>query len=145
MASGLGFEGESPGILMIRTGIFGFLLICSKQVFMIGLSMTGKVMDLLQIPNNVTLTTPDSNFFSGVDASWVLVIIVGVVLGFQLLKLFFEIGERYVIVCILTLCAPLRFAMGGSKSTKDIFSGYVRTFVSMLVMLVMNRPLAKLI
>jgi len=57
MASGLGFEGEAPGILLIRTGIFGFLLLASKQIFQIGIGMTGKVMDMISIPGSVTLTT----------------------------------------------------------------------------------------
>jgi hypothetical protein len=138
MASGLGFAGEAPGVLLIRTGIFGFLLIFSRQVCQIGLGMAGTIMEMMKIPDKVELTTPNDSFFGGMDSSWVLVIIVGIVLGFQLLKLFFEIGERYVIVCIMTLCAPLGFAMGGSKSTKEIFSGYIRTYASMLLMMVMN-------
>ena len=39
MFAGLGFETESPAILLVRTFLFGFLLIMSKQVCEIGLSI----------------------------------------------------------------------------------------------------------
>lgn len=66
-------------------------------------------------------------------------------IGAQLIKLFFEIGERYVVVAILTLFSPVAFAMGGSRSTKDICSGFVRTYASMILLLVSNVLFLKLI
>ena len=36
MFAGLGFETESPAILLVRTSLFGFLLIMSKQICEIG-------------------------------------------------------------------------------------------------------------
>ena len=74
---------------------------------------------MLGITNNVTITTPDESVFDSIDASWLLVIIIGFILGFQLIKLFFEIAKRYVVVAVLTLLCPVGLAMGGSKSTKD--------------------------
>ena len=72
-------------------------------------------------------------------------IIIGVILGFQLIKLFFEIGEQYVIICILILLSPLGFAMGGSRATKNKLTGYICTFVSTVLMMVMNVLLLNLI
>lgn len=79
------------------------------------------------------------------NAGWLIVIIVNVVIQWQLIRLFFEVAERYVILCVLTYCAPLAFAMGGSKSTSDIFRGWLRMFVSMCVLMVFNLVFVKLV
>ncbi len=145
MFAGFGFETESPIILLMRTFLFGFLLIFSGDICEIGLSIGKRVIDLLGIPGNITLTMPSDSMFTGLGASWLLVIIIGFILGFQLIKLFFEIAERYVVVAILTLLMPVGLAMGGSKSTKDICTSYIRTYASMIVMMVMNVLFLKLI
>ena len=145
MFAGFGFETESPAILLMRTGLFGFLLIFSKSICEIGLSIGKNIIDLLGIPSNITLTMPNDNMFTGLGASWLLVIVIGFILGFQLIKLFFEIAERYVVVAVLTLLCPVGLAMGGSKSTKDICVGFMRTYISMIVMMVMNVLFLKLI
>lgn len=145
MFAGLGFETESPAILLFRTAIFGTLLIFSYDICDIGLSLGKNVINLLGIPDKVEITFPDESFFESMGASWILVIIIGFILGFQLIRLFFEIAERYVIVAILTLLCPVGLAMGGSKSTKDICVGYIRTYASMVVMMVMNVLFLKLI
>lgn len=145
MFAGFGFETESPAILLMRTGLFGFLLIFSKNICEIGLSIGKNIIDLLGIPSNITLTMPNDGMFTGLGASWLLVIVIGFILGFQLIKLFFEIAERYVVVAVLTLLCPVGLAMGGSKSTKDICVGFMRTYISMIVMMVMNVLFLKLI
>lgn len=145
MFAGFGFETESPAILLLRTFLFGFLLIFAGDICEIGLSIGRRVIDLLGIPSSVTLTLPNDSMFSGVGSSWLLVIIIGFVLGFQLIKLFFEIAERYVVVAVLTMLCPVGLAFGGSKSTKDICSGFIRTYASMIVMMVMNVLFLKLI
>lgn len=145
MFAGFGFETESPAILLFRTALFGTLLMFSKDICDIGLSIGKNVMTLIGIPTSVTITTPDDSAFGGMGASWLLVIIIGFILGFQLIKLFFEIAERYVVVAVLTLLCPVGLAMGGSKSTKDICTGFIRTYASMIVMMVMNVLFLKLI
>lgn len=144
--SGAGFEAEDPKILFLRSFVFAFLLLASRQICDIGSSITGTVIDMLELPNAINVTTPDESMFSlGSGAKWLLVIIVGVVLMVQMVKLLFEIGERYVITSVLTFFAPLAFAMGGSKNTNDIFKGWVRMYCSMLVMMIMNIVFLKLI
>lgn len=145
MFAGFGFETESPAILLLRTGLFGVLLVFSRDICDIGLSIGKRVIDLVGIPTNVVLTMPQDSTFSGLGAGWLLVIIIGFILGFQLIKLFFEIAERYVVVAVLTLLCPVGLAMGGSKSTKDICVGFIRTYASMIVMMVMNVLFLKLI
>lgn len=145
MLAGLGFETESPASLLARTGIYGFLLLTSKPICLFGLSLGGQIIDLLNVPRSIKITSPDATLFTSLgDSSWIMVIIIGTVIGFQFIKLFFEIGERYVIVCILTLLAPLGFSMGGSKATKDIATGYIRMFASMIIMMILNVLFLKL-
>ena len=145
MFAGLGFETESPAILLVRTFLFGFLLIMSKQVCEIGLSIGKTLMELIGLPEKASITFPDDSMFPDLTSSWLLIVIIGVLIGLQLIKLFFEIGERYVVVAILTLFSPIAFAMGGSRSTKDICSGFVRTYASMILLLVSNVLFLKLI
>ncbi len=144
MMSGLGFEGEEPRILIMRTFVFAFLLLCSRQICDIGLSLSATVVDLLQIPDSVSLPDLSSNMFS-IDASWLLVLIMGIILIFQLIKFFFEVGERYVIVGVLTILSPLAFAMGVSRNTMDIFKGWARMYGSMCLMMILNVVFVKLI
>lgn len=135
MATGLGFEGEDPKLLFTRTFVFGFLLLASQQICDIGLSISSRVITLLQIPTSVIITIPDESNFS-IGASWLLIIIVGFVIMWQFVKLCFEVAERYVVTAILVLMAPLAFGMGGSKNTEDIFKGWCRMFGSMCVMMI---------
>ena len=145
MVSGIGFEGEDPKLLFTRTFVFSFLLVASRQVCAIGLGLTSTVIDLLQIPDAVNINTPDESFFGMFDGAWLLVVIVGIILIWQIVKFFFEVGERYVVLAVLTFMAPLAFGMGGSKNTEDIFKGWARMYGSMCVMMLMNVVFLKLL
>jgi hypothetical protein len=94
MMSGLGFEGDDPKVLAARTLIFGFLLTASRQICDIGLGISASVVTMLQVPSSVSLPKFDLNMFA-FDASWLVVIIMGVILFFQMVKFFFQVGERY--------------------------------------------------
>ncbi len=144
MVIGLGFEGEDPKLLFTRTFVFAFLLLVSQQICEIGLGISSQVIALLQVPTSVTITIPDENNFT-IGASWLLIIIVGIVVMWQFVKLCFEVAERYVVTAILVLMAPLAFGMGGSKNTEDIFKGWCRMFGSMCVMMIMNVIFLKLL
>lgn len=138
MAVGIGFEGEDPKLLFARTFVFAFLLLASPQICEIGLSMTSKIIELLQIPDAVNVTFVDESVFGAIGAAWLLVIIFGIIVMFKVFKLLLEIAERYVILAMLTITAPLAFAMGGSKSTSEIFTGWCRMFGSMCLLMVTN-------
>lgn len=138
MASGLGFEGEDPKLLFARTFVFAFLLLASPQICDIGLSITSRIIDLLQIPDAVNVQLVDESVFGSLTAAWLLVIIFGVIIMFKVFKLLLEIAERYVILAMLTITAPLAFSMGGSKSTSEIFTGWCRMFGSMCLLMVTN-------
>jgi len=138
MASGLGFEGEDPKLLFARTFVFAFLLLASPQICELGLELTSRVMEALEIPDAVHVTLVDESAFGGLTAAWLLVIICGIVIMFKVFKLILEIAERYVILAMLTIMAPLAFATGGSKSTSAIFTGWCRMFGSMCLLMATN-------
>ena len=146
MASGVGIEAEEPARLFLRTAMFSFLLLVSRQICDIGLGLSATVMEMLQVPDAITFEPFGEETFDTLpNAGWLIVIIVNVVIQWQLIRLFFEVAERYVILCVLTYCAPLAFAMGGSKSTSDIFRGWLRMFASMCVLMVFNLMFVKLV
>lgn len=146
MVSGVGIEAEEPARLFLRTAMFSFLLLVSRQICDIGLSLSATVMEMLQVPDAITFDPFGEETFDTLpNAGWLIVIIVNVVIQWQLIKLFLEVAERYVILCVLTYCAPLAFAMGGSKSTSEIFRGWLRMFASMCALMVFNLLFVKLV
>lgn len=138
MSTGLGFEGEDPKLLFTRTFVFAFLLLASPQICEIGLNMTQTIINYLDMPDAVNITLADDASFAGLQAAWLLVVICGIIIIFKVFKLILEIAERYIILAILTLCAPLAFGMGGSRNTSDIFTGWCRMFGSMCLVMVTN-------
>lgn len=146
MASGVGIEAEEPGRLFLRTAMFSFLLVCSRQICDIALSLSAVIMRMLEVPKAVTFTPFNEDFFSELpNAGWLVVIVINVYIQWQIIKLFFEVAERYVILCVLIYCAPLAFAMGGSKSTAEIFRGWLRMFASMCTLMVLNVMFVKML
>jgi len=144
MMSGIGFEGEDPKILFCRTFVFGFLLLASRQICEIGLGMTSQLNTMLKTPDAVKLELPPLDIFV-IPGSWLLVMIIGFILMFQIVKFFFEVAERYVVLVILTILAPLAFGVGGSKNTEDIFKGWARMFGSSCLMMLFNTVFLKLL
>ena len=138
MAAGLGFEGEDPKLLFARTFVFGFLLLASPQICEIVLGMTSKVIALLEVPDAINVQLVDGSVFGVFTASWLLVIIFDLITMFMVFSLLLEVAERYMVLAILTVMAPLAFAMGGSKSTSEIFSGWCRMFGSMCFLMATN-------
>ena len=146
MISGAGIEAEEPGRLFLRTAMFSFLLVCSRQICDIALSRSAVIMRMLEVPKAVTFTPFNEDFFSELpNAGWLVVIVVNVYIQWEIIKLFFEVAERYVILCVLIYCAPLAFAMGGSKSTAEIFRGWLRMFASMCTLVVLNVMFVKML
>ena len=145
MLSGIGFEGEDPKLLFTRTFVFSFLLLASPQICNLCLNLTSSIIELLQVPDAVNITFADDASFGGLAASWLLVVICGIIVMFQSFKLFFEMAERYLILAVLTITAPLAFAMGGSRNTSDIFSGWCRMYGSMCLLMVMNVVFIKML
>lgn len=145
MMSGIGLEGEDPKLLFTRSFVFAFLLAASPQICELCLNMTSTVIELLEMPNAVDITLPSDATFVGLSASWLLVVICGIIVMFQSFKLFFEMAERYFILAVLTIMSPLAFGVGGSKNTSDIFTGWSRMYGSMCLLMCMNVVFIKML
>lgn len=138
MMTGIGFEAEDPKLLFTRTFVFSFLLLASPQICELVLSMTSSIMVLLDMPDSVDVALLNESLFGALGAAWLIVIIGNIIILFKILGLVLEIVERYVILAVLTMTAPLAFAMGGSRSTSDIFTGWCRMYGSMCFLMVSN-------
>ena len=71
-------------------------------------------------------------------AATVVCFLVFFVITVQLLKLFLEMYERYVVLGVLFYSAPLAFATICSKSTMSIFSSWVKMVISQFLLMMMN-------
>ena len=145
MMTGLGFEAEDPKLLFTRTFVFSFLLVASPQICDLCLNMTSKVIDLMEMPNAVNIQLVPESSFAGLACSWLLVLICGIIVMFQSFKLIFEMAERYFILAVLTITAPLAFGVGGSRNTSDIFTGWCRMYGSMCLLMVLNVVFVKML
>lgn len=145
MMTGLGFECEDPKLLFTRTFVFSFLLLASSQICQLCLNMTSTIISIMEIPDAVNITFADEASFAGLACAWLLVVICGVIVMFQSFKLIFEMAERYFILAVLTITAPLAFAAGGSRNTSDIFTGWCRMYGSMCLLMVMNVVFVKML
>lgn len=145
MVTGLGFEAEDPKLLFTRSFAFAFLLLASPQICRLCLDLTSTIIEILQMPDAVNITFADEASFGGLAAAWLLVVICGVIVMFQTFKLIMEMAERYLILSMLTITAPLAFAMGGSRNTSDIFTGWCRMFGSMCVLMVLHVVFVKML
>ena len=122
------------------------LTFCSRRISGIpSTPMTSVIIDMVQMPDAAAIKLPDKGFFVDLTASWLLVIVFGLIVMFQTCKLFFEMAERYFILAVLTITAPLAFGAGGSRSTSDIFSGWCRMYGSMCLLMVMNVVFVKML
>ena len=145
MMTGLGFEAEDPKLLFTRTFVFSFLLMASPQICDLCLSMTSTVMDIMGLPNAANIQLIQISAFNGLACAWLLVFICGIIVMFQSFKLIFEMAERYFILAVLTITAPLAFGMGGSRNTSDIFTGWCRMYGSMCLLMVLNVVFVKML
>ena len=100
--------------------------------------MTSKVIALLEVPDAINVQLVDGSVIGVFTASWILVIIFDLITMFMVLSLLLEVAERYMVLAMLTITAPLAFAMGGSKSTSEIFAGWCRMFGSMCLLMATN-------
>ncbi|MBQ9721072.1 MAG: type IV secretion system protein, partial [Oscillospiraceae bacterium] len=145
MMTGLGFEAEDPKLLFTRTFVFSFLLLASPQICELCLNMTSIVVNIMGLPDAVNIDIIHESAFDGLACAWLLVFICGVIVMFQSFKLIFEMAERYFILAVLTITAPLAFGMGGSRNTSDIFTGWCRMYGSMCLLMVLNVVFVKML
>ena len=97
MMAGIGLNAEDPKLLFAKSFLFAFLLFASPEICQVGMDLTSNVINLLQLPDTVSIMAPEESWFD-FTAGWLLAVICGFIMLFQVFKLFFEIGERYVVL-----------------------------------------------
>ncbi len=143
-------EAENPWHLLARSTIFALLIGYAKPIFMITLDIARApymaLMDASMDPGDFTFAGIEQVLSNGLTTIVSIISVVGLLLmiilmislGWNYFKLLLEVVERYVVVGVLCYTSPLAFAMGGSKSTNQVFKSWCRMVGSQLLLLVLN-------
>ena len=143
-------EAENPWQLLIRSAIFALLIGYAKPIFLLALDIARApytaLLDATMDPGSFTFAGVEQVIQNGLTTlvstitviGPLLTIILMVSLGWNYFKMLLECVERYVVVGVLCYTSPLAFAMGGSKTTSNVFKGWTRMVGSQLLLLVLN-------
>lgn len=160
MVSGLGFAGEKPYRMVIRS-FMAFVLVATlpwlmnyvycgvggeKGIFSviydnIGSSITGSEDTGIFGAGQFSLIASSVNIISGGTSKIIVSIILLVlmtVIGLNFLKLLLEMFERYILINLLILFSPMVGAAVTLESTLKIFSSYLKMFFGQMMMIIMN-------
>ena len=143
-------EAENPWQLLIRSAIFALLIGYAKPIFLLALDIARApytaLLDATMDPGSFTFAGVEQVIQNGLTTlvstitviGPLLTIILMISLGWNYFKMLLECVERYVVVGVLCYTSPLAFAMGGSKTTSNVFKGWTRMVGSQLLLLVLN-------
>ena len=143
-------EAENPWHLMARSSIFAVLIGYAKPIFSLVLTIARApytaLMDSSMDPGDFTFAGIEQTLSNGLTTLVSVVSIVGLILqlillislGWNYFKMLLEVVERYIVVGVLCYTSPLAFAMGGSKTTNQVFKSWCRMVGSQLLLLVLN-------
>ena len=143
-------EAENPWHLLIRSALFGLLIMYSKEIFSIVLDIArgpySALMDASMDPGDFTFAGIENTLTSGLVTivgiasvvGLLLMIILMICLGWNYFKLLLEVVERYIVVGVLCYTSPLAYSMGASKSTSNVFKSWCRMVGSQLLLLILN-------
>lgn len=143
-------EAENPWQLLVRSAIFALLIGYAKPIFLLALDIARApytaLLDATMDPGSFTFAGVEQVIQNGLTTlvstitviGPLLTIILMVSLGWNYFKMLLECVERYVVVGVLCYTSPLAFAMGGSKTTSNVFKGWTRMVGSQLLLLVLN-------
>lgn len=143
-------EAENPWHLLVRSSIFALLIAYAKPIFLIALDIARApytaLMDTSMDPGDFTFAGIEQTLQSGIVTLISVATVIGTIillilligLGWNYFKLLLESVERYIVVGVLCYTSPLAFAMGGSKTTNQVFKSWCRMVGSQLLLLVLN-------
>ena len=143
-------ESENPWHLVVRGGLFGFLIGYAKPIFLFCLDIARapytSLMDISMAGEDFTFAGVEQALTTGLATivaaasvvGLILILILLISLGWNYFKLLLETVERYIVVGVLCYTSPLAFSMGASKSTNNVFKSWCRMVGSQLLLLVMN-------
>ena len=143
-------ESENPWHLIVRGGLFGFLIGYAEPIFLFCLDIARapytSLMDISMAGEDFTFAGVEQALTNGLTTivaaasvvGLILILILLISLGWNYFKLLLETVERYIVVGVLCYTSPLAFSMGASKSTNNVFKSWCRMVGSQLLLLVMN-------
>ena len=135
VVAGIGIR-IAPTLVGIFENIFNLFynFLLGNTVFGWSFSSPGKWVALNSVLNPFEIV---DNAVSSV-AVLVFELIFLLLLSYRLVIFLIEVVERYVILGVLYYTSPLAFSVAGSKSTKSIFSSWIRMVASQLILMVFN-------
>ena len=127
----MGFEADEPVKIALKSFIFGFLLLFSKDILMIGVEYTGRFARIIldsMLSNNydVNFVRQLGNGLLSAGTLFALDIIIGIYVFFKAIGLFIRMFERLILSAMLIIFSPLAFACGVSHPTKGFFTGFIK-------------------
>ena len=143
----MGMESEEPIGLTCRTGACLFAMVYARQIINYILSAAGTPYQWIagteiEISSFAEYVTSLDRILSvlAIDSISVtiLALLMQLVVAWNYFRLLFAVAERYVLLGVLSYTSPLAFAMGGSKSTNNIFSSWCRMFGGQVVLMLLN-------
>ena len=143
-------EAENPWQLLVRGGLFAFLIAYAKPIFSIALDIARApytaLMDASMDPGDFTFAGIEQALTAGLTTivsvatvvGLILLIVLMIALAWNYFKLLLETVERYVLVGVLCYTSPLAYSVGASKATSRVFQSWCRMVGSQLLLLVLN-------
>jgi len=143
---GIGTEAEDPIKLSIRSALFMFLAVHADDIVNIALKLGGKPYNWIVSEKINDLHFSDLGSIIGAimtvivspGITKIVLVIVLFVIGWNYLRMLFEVAERYILLGALVFTAPVAFAMGASQSTGAIFKSWCRMFAGQMFLLLIN-------
>ncbi|MEY8369067.1 type IV secretion system protein [Anaerovoracaceae bacterium 42-11] len=104
-----------------------------------GITESKDVFNAVDLLNNDEMFANQSDMGFTSDLTMIFIMITCfVALLFQLIRLFAEVYERYVVLGVLFYTCPMAFATLVSKSSSDIFTRWRQMVVSQFILMFMN-------
>ena len=158
----IGIEAENPVQIAWKSALSLFCIIFARPIFDIGFSVIngggggGPLAAINELESEVSIQKifSLSDFSSALDSlastlaftfssgvATVMMVVAGVmivIILFNLIKMLLELLERYCILGVLSLTAPLGFSAMCSSATSNVFRAWVRMCVGQYIMLLLN-------
>ena len=131
-------EAENPLTLMARSSLFALLIGYAKPMFSLVLDIATApytaLMDISMTGEDFTFAGVEQALSNGLTTivsvvsvvGLLLLVILEIALGWNYFKLLLETVERYIVVGVLCYTSPLAYAMGASKTTRNVFKSWCR-------------------
>ncbi len=135
-----GFE-ENP-IKMMGRVIIAFIMTyysgnIMNEIYDIGNSIS-EILFLAERDENWLQGSSLLNFLRLDVASMVLKIVIGIIIVWNLVKLFLEIMERYIVMCLFYFLSPIANSTFTSKATSKIFTQFYNSVIVQVLVCSLN-------